>query len=159
MLLWQAKLWSWLHRSPLSLQRWALMRARKGEKVQPELIHCRQNQVKEIRYNKVLWGRVWEQMGWEDLTGRMEMGEAWKGTKLCLGGHKVWHNCIATGRVSRGIQRRKLRKQPWAEKRDGRTGYTGQSQGEADGAIQLLSLRAMACQEFWRVRRMEWILK
>lgn len=35
-----------------------------------------------------------------------------------------------------------------AEKRDGRTGYTGQSQGEADGAIQSVSLRVMVCQEF-----------
>lgn len=35
----------------------------------------------------------------------------------------------------------------------------GQSQGEADGAIQPMSLRVMVCQEFWRVGRTQWILK
>lgn len=46
-----------------------------------------------------------------------------------------------------------------AETHDGRTGYTGQRQGEADSAIQPMSLRAMVCHKFWKVGRMELVLK
>lgn len=47
--------------------------------------------------------------GWEDLTGRTEMGGIWEVTKLCVGGQKVWHSCVATGIASTGIEK----VEPW----------------------------------------------
>lgn len=153
---------NWLGSCRCHSQRWAFRRARKREKVQPALIYCRQNHLKIIRHNKVLWHRVWEQRGWEYLTGRTEMGEVWKGTKLWEVKKSDYLHCNwkSTYRNSKGKGTDCVSSlASWAAKYDGRTAYMGQSQGEADGAIHPMSLRVMVCQEFWRVGRMEWILK